>query len=187
MRGSGWRGRASPAKRRSSLRGGRLRQLAKRQAWPGIARHGRAGQIYNVEEGHRGNPSAHPSRLTQRNFVSFSGDLWGTLESRIAMSTIRATGGPLVWEVPMGQTTNPSLPTYECRILDRNLRVIRTVRLACTTDAEATATATDLFMRQDHGEDLAGFEIHKDRHRLLVQLRQRPRPPQFLFEEEHPR
>ena len=75
------------------------------------------------------------------------------------------------------------MPAYECRILDRNLRVIRTVPLTCETDQDAKATAADLFMRQD-GEDLAGFEIWKGQYRVTVQLMQRP-PDEPHFEEAY--
>jgi len=74
-------------------------------------------------------------------------------------------------------------PAYECRILDHNLRVIRTVPLTCETDQDAKATAADLFMRQD-GEDLAGFEIWKGQYRVTVQLMQRP-PDEPHFEEAY--
>lgn len=83
----------------------------------------------------------------------------------------------------MGQLASLSLHTYECRILDRDLKVVRTVALSCKTDKEAMAGAADLFMRHELGEHLAGFEIRKDQVRLLVQLTQRARPVQGPFED----
>jgi hypothetical protein len=84
----------------------------------------------------------------------------------------------------VGQSAPLPLHAYECRILDRDLRVVRTLPLTCETDQEAKTTAADLFMRHD-GEDLIGFEIWKDQYRLMVQLMQRPRDLQFPFEEAH--
>ena len=71
---------------------------------------------------------------------------------------------------------------YECRVLNRRLGVTQTVSFACGTDAEATEAARDFFTRQDPSEDLAGFEIWKDRNRLLVHLTERPMDPEPAFE-----
>jgi len=75
----------------------------------------------------------------------------------------------------VGQSASLPLHTYECRILNRGLKVVRTVPLTCSTDAEARAVAADLFMRQEPSENLAGYEIRRDQFRLLVQLMERPR------------
>ena len=75
----------------------------------------------------------------------------------------------------MGQLASFAFHTYECRILDRDLRVVRAIPLKCKTDAEARAAAADLFMRHEPGESLAGYEIRRDQTRVLVQLMQRPR------------
>ena len=80
----------------------------------------------------------------------------------------------------MGQSA--SWHAYECRILNRSLNVTRTVSFACETDAEATEAARDVFQRHSPSEDLAGFEIWKDRNRLLVHLAERPMDAEPAFE-----
>jgi len=81
------------------------------------------------------------------------------------------------------QSASVPLSTYECRILDRNLRVIRKIPLACTTYEQAKAAAADLFQRDEYTGELAGFGIWKNDRRLLIQLTQRPRRPRFAFED----
>ena len=97
----------------------------------------------------------------------------------------------------MGQSEALALPDYECRILDRSLRAIRAFALFCKTDQEAQQTASEVFLRQDDGEVLAGYEVWKDQYRLLVHLIHRPqdwnhpalrcRDPRHLFPRDHAR
>src|ERR1043166_8643731 len=82
-------------------------------------------------------------------------------------------GSEQIWAVPMGQLNSTSLPEYECRLLDRGLRVVRAFLLVCRTDLEAQQAANEIFLRHD-GEGLAGFEIWKDGCCFAVQLRERP-------------
>jgi hypothetical protein len=83
----------------------------------------------------------------------------------------------------MGRTA--PVPTYECRILDRDLRVIRTFALAsCETDEQAADAAADLFARHS-GKNLAGFEIRKDHVRHLVRLMERPNDLEYPFEDAY--
>lgn len=60
--------------------------------------------------------------------------------------------------------------SYQCRILDRDLKVVRTVGFESPSDAEATETAAELLRRQDNGAVLAGFELWQGDRRLLVRL-----------------
>ncbi len=43
----------------------------------------------------------------------------------------------------------PLSPEYECRILNRALRAVRTFLLVCETDQEAQQAANEVFLRQE--------------------------------------
>jgi hypothetical protein len=70
----------------------------------------------------------------------------------------------------MGQLSSIHSPEYECRILDRNLKVVRTTTFHSSDDAQAIEIAASLLSQQSNGVALAGFEVWKDNTRLLVRL-----------------
>ena len=70
----------------------------------------------------------------------------------------------------MGQSSSIHSQAYECRILDGNLRVVRTTTFHSPDDAKAIEIAADLLRQQSNGVALAGFEVWKDNTRLLVRL-----------------
>jgi hypothetical protein len=70
----------------------------------------------------------------------------------------------------MSQSPAPHSQPYECRILDRDLKVVRTTTFHSPDAAQAIEIAADLVRQQGIGAALAGFEVWKDNNRLLVRL-----------------
>ena len=70
----------------------------------------------------------------------------------------------------MGQSSPPNSHPYKCRILNHDLKVVRTAAFHSPDDAKAIEIAADLLRQQGNGVALAGFEVWKDNTRLLVRL-----------------
>ena len=70
----------------------------------------------------------------------------------------------------MGLSSPIHSQVYECRILNRDLKVIRTTTFHGPDDEKAIEIAADLLRQQGNGVALAGFEVWKDNTRLLVRL-----------------
>ena len=73
----------------------------------------------------------------------------------------------------MRQSSPSNAPSYECRILDRNLKTVLTTTFHSPDDAKAIEIAADLLRQQSNDVALAGFEVWKDNTRLLVRLESR--------------
>jgi hypothetical protein len=73
----------------------------------------------------------------------------------------------------LNQPPAPYSQPYECRILNRDLKVVRTTTFHSPDDAKAIEIAADFLRQQGNGVALAGFEVWKDNTRLLVRLESR--------------
>ena len=73
----------------------------------------------------------------------------------------------------MGQSYPLHFRSFECRILDRSLKVVESIPFKSASNAEATEASAALF-GQATGADLAGFEVWRDGTRLLVRLETKP-------------
>ena len=58
-------------------------------------------------------------------------------------------------------------PPYQCRILNRELKVVRTIDLDCLSEQEAVSQSEKIF---NAAPGLAGFEVRRGSERLLTRL-----------------